>query len=78
MSNKLFAWCKASSCHHGAYFLFGSKPANFLCTFCSRLVAIWSQVLRLQRNRCTHTSGHIDYATFIPFTWLFLLLIVCS
>ena len=29
MSNKLFAWCKASSCHHGAYFLFGSKRQCF-------------------------------------------------
>ena len=50
MSNKLFAWCKASSCHHGAYekmeraaslsniyghVLSSSCVSNFLSTFCS-------------------------------------------
>ena len=29
MRNKLLVWCKASSCHHGAYFLFGSKRQCF-------------------------------------------------
>ena len=50
MSNKLLAWCKASSCHHGAYekmeraaslsniyghVLSSSCVSNFLSTFCS-------------------------------------------